>query len=222
MHRRHLNRVLNLAALGATFTASWVALAQVRSKFFPTLTIAASDTSTVDNWRAYGEVGIRLGPASATVTIVEFGDYQCPFCAAAHEYLQGLREKYPQQVAVIFRHFPLHGLAMDAAVAAECSGHMGAFERYHNLLFEQYDRLGEQPWTSLARHVGLADTLLFAACLTDESTFSAIARDTLAASGLGVTGTPTFLINDLLVRGFLRAERMNELVMNALDDAADK
>jgi len=111
---------------------------------------------------------------------------------------------------------------MEAAVAAECAGRLGAFEGYHNLLFKQTDRLNESPWTLLARKVGLAGTLLFAACLSRGSAFTAIASGTLAATNLGVSGTPTFLINDLLVRGFLRAERMNELVMNALADAADK
>jgi protein-disulfide isomerase len=163
-------------------------------------------TTRVRNWRTYAEAGHRMGPESATVTIVEFSDFQCPFCRRAAPTLRALRVRYPHNVAVIYRHFPGHQFSLRAAIAAECAGRAGYFEPFHDALFAQADSIGKKPWSRFAREVGMRDTVGFSTCLSDASVPPLVFRDTLAATMLSVHGTPTFLINDLEVTGYREAE----------------
>jgi protein-disulfide isomerase len=136
------------------------------------------------------------------VTIVEFADFQCPFCAAAVPYLKRLRQNFPSRVTIIYRHYVIHQHAFAAAVAAECARAAGRFERYHDALYGQPSLIGRVSWSTLASRSGVIDTLAFRRCLHDPETARRVAQDTLAASRLGVHGTPTFLMNDVLVEGF--------------------
>ena len=89
------------------------------------------------------DLGAAKGPESAPVTIVEFSDFQCPYCAASGPVLTRLFEKYPGKIRLIFRHFPLPGhiQAMPAAEAAECARDQGKFWEMHDLLFQHQEEL---------------------------------------------------------------------------------
>ena len=93
---------------------------------------------------------------------------------------------------------------------------MDKFEDMHIALYSQSDSIGIRPWTHFAVDAGIQDTLAFRDCLSSEASDNWVVRDTVAAFKLGVTGTPTFLINDLLVRGFYGDAVMNELISAAL------
>jgi protein-disulfide isomerase len=167
---------------------------------------AAVAPTHVNQWRAYADAGHRMGPESAAVTIVEFSDFQCPFCRRAAPTLRALRSRYPRDLAVIYRHLPGHQYSLPAAIAAECAGRAGYFEAFHDALFAEADSIGKKPWSRFAREVGILDTAGFSACLRDASVPQLVFRDTLAATALAVRGTPTFLINDLEVTGYREAE----------------
>src|SRR5690606_14908791 len=87
-----------------------------------------------------------IGPSSAPVTIVEFSDFQCPFCSRAQPTLLELQKRYPSDVRIVFRHLPLdfHNQAFDAAVAAEAAHEQGRFDTYHRLLFENQKALSRK------------------------------------------------------------------------------
>jgi hypothetical protein len=87
-------------------------------------------SAAVGNWADLEQAGHRIGPASAKLTIVEFGDFECPACGEFEHTLQQVRRAYPKDVAVVFRHWPLpyHKLAYPAARAAECAADQGRFE----------------------------------------------------------------------------------------------
>lgn len=98
----------------------------------------------ISDWRRFGGVGHRFGPATAPVTIVEFSDFQCPYCRIAWDTLRILRARYPTQVTLVYRHYPLQGIhprALEAASAAECAGAQGLFERFHDVLFLRQESL---------------------------------------------------------------------------------
>ena len=76
-------------------------------------------TKLVSNWRDFGKLGARMGPPNARVTIVEFADFQCPYCRIAAADLHSLRRSYGDDVAVVYRHFPLHRFARSAALAVD-------------------------------------------------------------------------------------------------------
>lgn len=139
-----------------------------------------------------------LGPADATVTIVEFSDYECPYCQVWHEQVFGeLVAAYGSKVRFVYRDFPLdevHPQARPAAIAATCAGAQGKFWEYHSLLFGGELGLGSEARTTYAQQLGL-DLERFTACIADEAGSAEVDADLQDAYELGVRGTPTFFIN---------------------------
>ncbi len=173
----------------------------------------------VERWRQAALGGRRIGPAAAVLTIVEFLDYQCPFCRKAAGVLRQLQFNNPSQVAIVLRQLPGHDQSLHAAIAAECAGRAGHFAEYHDRLFQLFDSLGAKRWTDIAHEVGVEDTNSFTRCLADSVVTATIDRDKRAAGEFGITGTPTFLINDRLYVGFSDAPSIETAVADELKRA---
>jgi protein-disulfide isomerase len=137
-----------------------------------------------------------MGPRDARVTIVEFADYQCPACARMVPSLLNVMKRFEGKVRWVFRDFPLdfHPEAMPAAIAAKCAGEQGRYFEAHNLLFKNYNRLGEPIYQSLPRELSL-DASRFAACRANPGTREQVERNTAAGLKLNLPGTPTYFIN---------------------------
>lgn len=208
---------------GATWTVAALALTVGGLRLYQYTASQANSSSsssaTVDDWYKYAILGHRDGPTSAAVTIVEFADFQCPFCQRASDVLKSIREDFPHDVAIVFRHFPLprHEFAVTAAIASECAAEAGRFSTFHDLLFLQFDSIGVKSWEEFGTDAGITDIHAFQTCIRDSTTLSIVNRDRQAAEELGVDGTPTFLINDLKVVGFPGREQLVEYVREALD-----
>jgi len=143
------------------------------------------------------------GPATARVTMVEYGDYQCPFCGRAHPIVKQLLSLLEDDLLFAFRHFPLtkiHTHAMDAAIAAEAAGAQGRFWEMHDLLFTHQDRLAPRDLLVLARSIDL-DLERFADDLTQRKYEPRVQRDFQSGVRSGVNGTPTFFINGVRHNG---------------------
>lgn len=136
--------------------------------------------------------------------LVEFVDYQCPFCARAEvEVFDALRDSLPGLRRIV-RHFPLpnHPHAMTAAAAVECAGaQTGSIAPMHTLLYRMQDSIGHLPWTTLARRAGVRDTAAFVACLDDPQVRARIDADRRLGELLAVNGTPTFYLEREQVPG---------------------
>lgn len=178
----------------------------------------SSSRLTVDNWEEYGRQGQRIGPAEAAVTIVEFADFLCVYCRRTAADIKVIRERYPNEVAVVFRHYPLSGnaLSVTAARAAECAAIAGRFEVFHDLLFIQADSIGEKPWSRYAEDVGISAPSEFEQCITDPLSIMAVRRDVALGDSLGVRIMPTLLINDLLLEGSPSADDLERHVRLAI------
>ncbi len=137
-----------------------------------------------------------LGPESAPVTIVEFGDFQCPFCARAEASIKSVREKYGDKVKLVFMDFPLpaHNHAMDAARAARCANEQGKFWPFHDALFADQSKLAPADLKATAKRLGL-DSKQFDACVDSSKYEAAVRQDEKYGQQLGVDGTPTFYID---------------------------
>lgn len=172
----------------------------VRRQFLPSAAEAA--VTEVEEWKPLALVGNRMGPAQPEVSVVEFSDFQCPYCARAHQELAEVRKKHPG-VAVVYRHLPLngHAQAVPAAVASECAAEQGAFEAYSDLLFRNQDSIGVTGWDEFARRSGVRDVERFRACLTGDAARERVERDRAAATRLGARGTPTFVVNGKMFSG---------------------
>lgn len=155
------------------------------------------------------------GPMDAPVTIVEFTDYQCPFCNRVEGTLAELRERYPNDVRVVVQHLPLsfHRQAFDAAVAAECAGEQDKFWEAHELLFARGRELSEQNTpASLVRDIAGVQRARFDACVAGDEAHTRVAEDLRLAERFGARGTPNFFVNGRFLSGAQPLERFVEAV----------
>lgn len=171
-----------------------VSSAAVKRTFFPA---DAPGVTRVENWRELALAGNRMGPADAKVVIIEFSDFQCPFCKQAADVLEEIRQRHPDQVAVVYRHLPLasHRYAERAALASECAAEQGAFKAYHDALFARPDSIGVTPWDRYAERAAVPDLPRFRECVESQRLFTRVQADLRAAGRLGLTGTPAFIVN---------------------------
>lgn len=139
------------------------------------------------------------GPRNAPVTLVEYGDYECPHCGMAHPTVLALGRQLGDQLSVVYRHFPLtavHPHAQHAAEAAEAAGEQGRFWEMHDLLFENQAALGDRDLVEYAGAIGL-DMQRFVREMTEHVHAPRIREDFLSGVRSGVNGTPTFFINEI-------------------------
>jgi len=138
----------------------------------------------------------ELGGKDAPVTIVEFSDFQCPFCSRAEPTLKQVHEKYGDKVRLVYLDFPLgiHDHAIDAASAGRCAGEQGKFWELHDTMFADQSKLAAADLKADAKKLGL-DTAKFNDCLDKGKYKSAIEADMEQGRSLGVDGTPAFFIN---------------------------
>ncbi|GBL36410.1 Na(+)/H(+) antiporter NhaA 2 [Anaerolineaceae bacterium] len=159
------------------------------------------------------------GNADAPVTIIEFSDFQCPYCRVFYQTtLVTLLERYPKQVRFVYRDFPLasiHPQATLAAEASQCAHAQGRFWEFHNAVFANIDRLGPDLYQSLAISMGL-DKERFAACVNSREFSAEVEKDFNDARALGVTGTPTFFINGIPLVGAQPLEAFAQIIEQEL------
>lgn len=144
-----------------------------------------------------------IGPANAPITLVEFADFQCPYCREwEQQTYQPLLQAYPGKIRFVYRDFPLtsiHPNAMPAAEAAQCANEQGKFWDFHDKLFAS-DTLGDDVYKQYAQQLGL-DMTKFNDCYSAQKYAQSIQSDMNFANNLGINSTPTFFINGLAVIG---------------------
>jgi protein-disulfide isomerase len=145
-----------------------------------------------------------IGPADARITLVEFSDFQCPFCVKAVHQLEAVMKVYPKQVKLIFKQYPLdsHPQAAISAAAALSANQQGKFWPMHDALFANRTRLSRQTILELATGLGL-DMKRFTADLDSAETKKLVARDIDDGDKIGVEATPTIFINGQKYNGSL-------------------
>jgi protein-disulfide isomerase len=146
--------------------------------------------------------GHARGPADAPITIVEFSDFQCPYCRRAVPTLDKVLEKYPKDVRLVYRHLPLrsHQRARPAAEASLCAGEQDQFWAYHDKLFDNSRQLEDSHLVGYAEQIGL-DKNRFQQCFESGKFASQVDADLEAAQQVGITGTPAFVVNGVLISG---------------------
>jgi protein-disulfide isomerase len=154
------------------------------------------------------------GGANAKVTIVEFSDFECPFCGRAYLVDKEIEAAYGNRIKSVFKHFPLsnlHPQAQKAAEASECAAAQGRFWEMHDVLFQNQNALDIASLKKYAQNLQL-NSLQFDACLDRGETAPAIAKDYQEGGLLGVEGTPTYFINGKMYVGYLSAERLKQII----------
>jgi len=158
-----------------------------------------------------------LGPSSAPVTIVEFTDYQCPYCTRAQATVEQVMSTYEGKVRLVYRDFPLdfHRQAFAASSAARCAGEQDRFWDYHRGLLTTPGSFDDEDFKGRAAELGL-DATLFASCLASERHHAVIRESLAAAAELGVEATPTFFINGRQISGARPFEDFQEIIEEEL------
>jgi protein-disulfide isomerase len=143
-----------------------------------------------------------MGKADAKVTIVEFSDFQCPFCSRGKAIVDEVAKQYGDKVKVVFKHLPLpmHSQAEPAARASIAAQNQGKFWEMHDLLFENQQNLNEEEYKKFAKQLGL-DMAKFEADYKSDKAAKQVQEDMKLATSLGVNGTPGFFINGVELQG---------------------
>jgi protein-disulfide isomerase len=146
--------------------------------------------------------GAAKGPVTAPVQIIEFSDFQCPYCQRANPTIQQVLSTYGDRVHFVYRHFPLpgHPNARPAAEASQCAAEQGKFWPYHDKLFTSPSQLGDAALKKHAAELGL-DTSQFNTCVDSRKFKAQVDADAEAGQEAGVNGTPAFFINGRMLSG---------------------
>ena len=217
------------SVLETTFTAVLVVCALVltgifvRREFFPAASpsqqaMPEQDPVLLPNWRDHLAAGERIGTADAPLQVIEFGDYECPYCARFHKELEGVRERYAKQMALTYIHLPLpmHRFAEPAARAAECAAAQGRFEAMHDRLYEHQNEFGIKPWKEMAKESGVSDIAAFEACINGQDTTPRVTHGKQLATNLNIQGTPTLIVNGWMLPRPPTAAELEQMVKAVL------
>lgn len=158
------------------------------------------------------------GPASAKVTIIEYGDFECESCAHMSAAVETARQAYKDDVRVIWKNYPnesLHPQSTNAAIAAHCADRQGKFWEYHDILFAQQAVLSPNLYQAISEQLEL-DTDRFKDCVDSQDTLAVVQKDFEEAKGLGLSATPATYINGKLSVGAVDAAGLLSIIQGEL------
>lgn len=157
-----------------------------------------------------------LGPDDASIRLVVFSDFQCPYCAELAQTLRQVQERFLFQVSVAFRHYPLpdHDLAAPAAQAAECAAEQGKFWMFHDRMMKENGQI-EAAWERYAAEAGL-DVERFRQCMASGESAGRVQRSLRQAQALGLRGVPALYLNGRRIGGLVELDELTQLIRTEL------
>jgi protein-disulfide isomerase len=174
----------------------------------------AVEGRALDSAVALGPTALILGNARAHTRIVEFADFQCPYCARSAKEIHALLAAHPNDLAVEFRHLPIagHPMARPAANAAECAAHQGSFSGMYEVLYAKQAALGKRSWHQLAQDAHIPDLKAFDACMLKRPFDDHIEHDLAASRALHIRATPSWIVADSVFGGAPPLTQMEQWV----------
>jgi protein-disulfide isomerase len=161
------------------------------------------------------------GPATAAVTLVQYGDYECPYTRQSTTVVRALQQQLGDQLRFVFRNFPLteiHPHALNAALAAEAAASEGKFWEMHDYIFHHQHTLEDSDLVQFAAALGL-DMQQYARDMAEQPTLARIEEDVESGERSGVQGTPTFFINGVVYRGSWRQDALHAALQAASQES---
>ncbi|MES2179781.1 MAG: thioredoxin domain-containing protein [Gemmatimonadota bacterium] len=211
------DRFERIVSLLLTVAAVGIAVGLVHREFFsapPAVVARPALPAWEEDWKSMISAGERSGDPGAPVTIIEFSDLECPFCAIFHKSLRELIAENPKRIVAYFVHLPApsHRFAMPAARVAECARARGHFHPLVDEVFARQDSIGLRSWNSFARAAAIADTTGFDACARDTSDVPRIVAGLSMGQRFRVNATPTIIINGWRVEGALSKSELSKMI----------
>lgn len=213
--RQHLLDGFTLIALLAAIGISWLAFRrQAGPESFD------REERRIENWDEDRIAGRSLGEGLGSLTLVEFGDYECPVCRAYEPWLRGLLNEFSGKLRVLFAHYPLsyHRAAYPAARAAECAASQGVFSAFHEKLMSEDEWMlnAQREFERIAEAVGVSDLASFRACITDSGQVPIVERHRKLGEDLRIEGIPA-LILDGVILGSVDSTSLAERIRTTLE-----
>lgn len=163
---------------------------------------------------------IRGDIENAKVVMIEYSDFECPYCSLHQPVIQALYDEYGDDIAWVYRHYPLtslHAEAYSSALASECAAEQGDFWAYADELYERQDEFGDELYESMAEDHGL-DVDQFMDCYENEKYASEVSDDAASGYDAGVQGTPATFVNGILVAGAQPFDNFAEIIDSYLSE----
>lgn len=185
--------------------------------------ISKSGAQSISSQKTSGHIesdfAYYTGPANAKVTVVEFLDFQCPYCQQVHSTVKNLLARYADKsVKFVFRQFPIekiHPVALDAARASLCAKEQNKFQEIVDLFYAKQDQISIEALPLFAQSSGVPDIARFSSCLASHRYDGIIRNDQSDGINLGIQGTPTFFINGEKIEG----AQEEQIFIDAIDSA---
>jgi protein-disulfide isomerase len=189
-------------------------LAGLKEKHHVTTALAAPELPRIK----VDPKGPARGPETAAVTIVEFSDFQCPFCGREFPVVEKVMKDYEGKVRLVFRNFPLdfHPFAAKAAEAGACAADQGKFWPMHDKMFTNQEKLAVEDLKGYAKGLGI-DSAKFDKCLDGGEKKDSVVEDQKAGSAAGVNGTPAFFVNGIFINGAQPYEQFKQAIDRELN-----
>lgn len=197
------------------------AIVKVEGSFTGISTGESGQTTIIPFFEVMTQDDPQIGPEDATITIIEFADFMCPYCAEVSLTVRSLVAKYPNDVRYIFRDFPieeLHPGATKIHVAGECAKEQGKFWAFHDKVFQSQSNVTPENVSAYAAQAGI-DISEFDGCINSGKYNNEISVDISDGRRAGVVGTPTFFVNGIKIEGALKGQDWESLVQTFLEAA---
>ena len=210
---RYISRIIFLCLVLVLGAAIWTLYKQTISlNYRPTIPESVGPTKAPSQLTVLPADPVR-GASTAPVTLIEFSDFQCSYCAQVAPILGQVVAASQGRVRLVWKDFPLpdHNQALPAAEAAQCAGRQGKFWEYHDKLFERQAELGPGLYQALATEVGLA-TEPFQQCLAQHELKPFIERNVSEGAAIGVDATPFLVWGDKIYRGTFTSEELTQFL----------
>lgn len=210
--------ILDLITVVSCLAAVCVVSVAILPDYFESYNENKTKTWSLENWKSLMEGGHRSGPSKAPIQIILFLDYQCSSCHQMDMTIDWIRSKYPNRVSVIRRHLPSyqHPMSYPSAIAAECAARHGDFLSFHNKLIKNHRRLMSLSLDSLARQSGIKNLKMFRKCIVNRKTSKIVLNHSSIADSLGVSKTPTIIVNGTLYHGGIKKSKLIKRLEDSL------
>jgi protein-disulfide isomerase len=221
MKERLLNAVTALMVTCALVVTGLVVQREVEAR---QKAAEAREGRVIENWQALVARPQFASTGRARVTLAVFADYTCRYCKQLEGTLDSVRARFGDDLAVVHQHFPIYmgSTPYRMAIAAECAAEQGRLQAYHDLLYENQSRLEIVPLDSLAAVSGIADLQKFTDCVQTDRTATVVRENRARGDELGVTSTPTMVINGRLFVGAVTPEVLADRVAAAIRESGSR
>ena len=190
-----------------------LAVLLVASMYFNVTVIAVSGNIAKKAEKALITEGMTKGSKNSPVTLIEYSDYECPYCARAEATIKDVLDEYGSKIYFVYKDFPLpfHNNAQKAAEASRCALEQNKYWEYHDALFKNQQSLDTNSLKTYAKSLGL-DEAKFSECLDSNKYTEKVKQDMEEGQSKGVTGTPTFFVNGKMLVGAQPFDAFKEII----------